>query len=168
MVHIRQFDAVLLNIDALVVTSTDPAQHETSAPDTTDVSATFSAGIDQSTLDSASFRVHGAWTGFHTGVVSYDSGTMTATLDPEDDFVPGEPVSAVLGKDIETGDGVELGGYCWCFTAEVPVVTSGQFNGEISYPTGRQPRGIWSADYDSDGDIDIVLTSNTSTTTGAV
>ncbi|UCG44167.1 MAG: VCBS repeat-containing protein [candidate division WOR-3 bacterium] len=160
--------AVLLNIDALVVTSTDPAQHETSAPDSTDVSAVFSAAINQSTLDSASYRVHCAWTGFHPGVISYDPGTMTATLDPATDFVSGEPVSAVLGSDIATGAGVELGGYCWSFTARVPVVTSGEFNDEVSYPTGRQPRGIWSADFDSDGDIDICLTSNTSTSTGAI
>ncbi len=151
---------VLLNDNQLEVVSTVPAQYQLAAPESTDVSPEFNMALNPSTLDSASFLAYGAQTGLHFGAISYDSATFTAVLDPARGFACGEKVTALLTTDIEAGIGVGLRGFGWSFTTRILSASSGEFAPHNTYPTGSQPRGVWAADFDSDGDIDIATTCN--------
>ena len=152
--------SVLLNEDALDVTALDPGQYETGAPDTTGLAATFNQALERSSLDSASFRVNGSLTGFHSSAVTYDSASFTALLDPALGFIPGEQVTAMLTNHVQSHTGVNLKGFGWTFTTAIPSASSGTFATQNAYPTGSEPRGLVCADFDGDGDVDVVTTSN--------
>jgi len=152
--------SVLLNDDALAVTALVPDQYEVGAPDTTYLAASFNQALDLSTLDSSSFRVDGSLTGPHTGAIAYDSVTRTATLDPTLRFAPGEQVTALLTNRIQSGSGVDLGGFGWTFAAAIGAGSAGTFGTPSNSSAGSQVRGVWAADFDSDGDFDLAVTSN--------
>jgi hypothetical protein len=151
---------VILNKDALHVVATDPAQYGLGIPWSSDVSATFSSDVDPGTLTSSSVQLHAGQSGPHAGVLSYDAGTYTVTLDPHDDFIAGEIIIGILTANVQATTGVELGGFIWSFTARVGGTSDGVF-GDVSYATaGAEPRGLFAADYDADGDVDIAVTSS--------
>ena len=152
--------SVLLNEDALRVAATTPEQYATAAPETTGLSAVFNLGLNPSTLDSTSFLVRGARTGLRHGAVSYDSAGRIAWLDPAANFMTGEPVIATLTNSIRGSNGTTLAGFNWTFTTTVPSASSGTFATQNSYPTGSEPRGLTCADFDADGDVDVVTTCN--------
>lgn len=159
---------VLLNDDQLYVSQTHPPTYGLAAPETTDVAAQFNMGISEPSLDSASFLVYGTQTGIHRGAITYNSGQSLVTLDPAADFAPGDMVTALLTTNITSTTGVSLLGYGWSFTAAVPYPSSGEIGNPTHFASGTKPRGFWTADYDSDGNIDVAVTNNTSQTTGAV
>ncbi len=150
----------LLNDNALLVRGAEPLPYSASAPDTTWVSAGFNLPLDPSTLDSSSFLVRGARTGLRHGTVSYDSLGHTAWLDPASNFMTGEPVVATLTKSIRGGNGTTLAGFNWTFSTAIPSASGGAFATQNAYPTGSEPRGFACADFDGDGDVDIVTTCN--------
>ena len=152
--------SVLLNEDALRVAATIPEQYTTAAPETTGLSAVFNLGLNPSTLDSTSFLVQGALTGLRRGTVSYDSLGRRASLNPASNFMTGEPVVATLTNSIRAGNGTTLAGFNWTFTTAIPAASSGTFATQNAFPTGSEPRGFACADFDGDGDVDVVTTSN--------
>jgi parallel beta-helix repeat protein len=151
---------ILLNANQLKVQSTVPARYAVSAPDTTSISAVFDQLLDPATLDSASFGVQGAQTGLHRGAILWDSATRTARLVPRQSFAPGEFVTADLTKGIAARNGVQFGGNSWQFASGVPSPSGGAFAAAQSYPTAGNPRGMVAADFDRDGNIDLVTTGN--------
>jgi len=152
--------AVLLNESALNIISTDPVQNQLAVLQSADINATFNLEVDSSTLNNSTFTVQGAQTGIHTGSIVYNSGTSTVSLDPDVDFMDGEAVSAILSKDIQALIGPFLGGFIWDFTAAVSTQSDGTFENPLAFPCGNEPRGIFTADFDGDIDIDIAVTSN--------
>ncbi len=152
--------AVLLNESALNVTSTDPVQNQLAVPKTTNIQATFSLEVDSATLSDSTFIVHGSQSGIHNGFISYNSGTSTVILNPADDLVDGEIVTAILTKDIQSLIGPSLGGFIWDFTAAVSTQSDGTFENPLNFTAGNQPRGLFAGDFDGDWDIDIAATSN--------
>ena len=154
--------AVLLNENALDIILTDPLQNELDVMQSTDINATFSLDVDTLTLSDTTFTVHGMQTGIHTGTISYNSGTATVTLDPDSDFKDGEIVTAILSKNIQALSGPLLGGFVWDFTAMVSTQSDGTFENPLDFPSGNEPRGIFTADFDNDLDIDLAATSNPS------
>jgi len=148
--------SILLNENELLVISTNPVQFELDVLNSTDVSGTFNMDLNASSVDSSTFLLYGTQTGPHTGVVTYDSSTVTATIDPDLDFIEGEMVTALLTKDVQATTGVYLNGFSWNFTAEVTTPSSGTFGTANNYTAGTEPRGMFAADLDFDGDIDIV------------
>ncbi|MBM3323244.1 T9SS type A sorting domain-containing protein, partial [candidate division WOR-3 bacterium] len=155
-----EYITVMLNDNALEVRTLIPARHALGVPESTTLAAGFNLPLSPATLDSASFLAHGQQTGLHRGTIRYDSTTRTATLDPRPDFAAGEPVTAMLTNRIRSQSGVYLRGSAWSFTARTPSGSAGAFADAAGYQTGAQPRGIWCADFDGDGDIDIATTSN--------
>jgi len=148
--------SILLNEDALVVIATNPYQFQIDAQKSTNITAAFNTDLNVSTLDSTSFLVLGTQTGPHYGTISYDGDSLTATLNPNTDFIDGEMVTALLTKDIQATTGVYLQGFTWSFTIEVTTPSSGTFGNAINYGAGTEPRGMFAGDLDFDDDVDIV------------
>ncbi len=152
--------SILLNEAALRIVATDPSQNQLDVLKSTDVSATFSIDVDSATVNDSTFLVLGAQSGRHSGGLVYNSGTLTATLDPSLDFIDGEEVSVILTKEIQSMIGVYLRGFVWNYTAEITTPSDGTFQNPLNFPTGSQPRGMYVGDFDADTDIDIAVTSN--------
>lgn len=152
--------AILVNQDALVVTETAPGQHELAVSADSDVSSTFNLDLNSQTVTSSTFLVHGRQSGRHFGSFFYDAGAYTVTLDPSADFSAGEEVSATLTTGIQAASGVYLDGFTWGFTVAIPSITQATFGDNQQFDTGAEPRGVFAADYDGDGDVDMALTSS--------
>jgi hypothetical protein len=152
--------AVLLNENALIIASTVPLQNELGVAESTDISAVFSIAVDSLTISDSSFMVMGAQSGIHFGTLTYNSGTYTASIDPDLDFCTGEVVTGILTKDIQAQSGPFLNGFVWDFTSRVTTPSDGTFENPLNFATGIEPRGFFAADFDADSDIDISTTSN--------
>lgn len=152
--------SILLNGAALNVVATNPSQYQLDVPQASNVEATFSLDLDPATVNDTTFLVYGSQSGLHPGTITYESGSYTATLDPDLDFYDGEMVASVLTKDLQATLGPFLNGYCWQFTSEVPAVSDGTFADPLNFTVGANPRGMYVADFDLDNDLDIAATSN--------
>ena len=159
---------VILNQNALHVVAADPAQYALEIPWSADVSATFNLDVDPATLTSSSVQLHAAQSGPHAGVLSYDASTYTVTLDPDDGFLSGETIIGMLAANVRATTGVELGGFVWNFTARVGGASDGFFGDLSSAAAGAEPRGLFAADYDADGDVDLAVTSSDYPYPGAI
>uniref|UniRef100_A0A7C4GAK6 Right handed beta helix domain-containing protein n=1 Tax=candidate division WOR-3 bacterium TaxID=2052148 RepID=A0A7C4GAK6_UNCW3 len=151
---------VLLNHPAFNVIAALPAPNSTAAPETTTVAATFNQAAGCNSLNAATFRLYASQSGPHPGEIGYDTASFTVSLDPTSNFLAGEPVTAMLTTSIRSRSWVNLRGFGWNFTVRVRTPTSGNFATPIAYSAGSEVRGLWAADFDADGDVDIAATSN--------
>jgi hypothetical protein len=101
------------------ILSTSPGQNELNVPVTADISVVFNVDMDETTINDSTFVVNAWSTGLHQGIITYSSGTKTATLAPSEDFDEGEIVTVVLTTEIQSSQGVPLdSSYVWSFTTE--------------------------------------------------
>jgi predicted nucleotidyltransferase len=105
--------------------------------------------------------VHGHLGGLASGTFGYDGGTRTLTLDPDRSFHAGEVLRVSATSGIRALDAVPLTPYGWQFRAG--PVRDRSFAGFGDIGTGLD--GVWLssvawADYDNDGDLDILLTGD--------
>jgi photosystem II stability/assembly factor-like uncharacterized protein len=144
------------------LTSTSPVRNQLNVGTDANISVTFDANMNAATLNDSTFVVHGRSTGRHSGVISYNNISRTATFNPVRDFAVGEPVTVVLTAGIRSVYGVPLDkAHSIQFTATVHQ-GSGQFAVDSSYSFGVMPDYCVSADFDNDGDLDIANTYRTS------
>jgi hypothetical protein len=142
------------------IVSISPSQNQLNVPVDASISVGFDIPIDETTLDSSSVVVNAWSTGLHQGIITYDAGTKTATLNPSQDFEEGELVTVVLTTAIESIFGTPLqSSFMWSFTTEVSDESPGTFRLDSSYTAGDSPWSIFAADLNGDGDVDLA-TSN--------
>jgi hypothetical protein len=140
---------------ATSIVQTVPAQNELMVPANMTISVTFDQDMDSTTLSDSTFVVNGSYSGLHKGSITYDPGTRTASLDPEQDFWAGEVVSVTLTGSIRSLAGAPLpNGYVFGFTVEVTPST-GEFVFDSAYTVGDRPWRGTAADFDGDGAVDI-------------
>ena len=145
--------AVLAQIP--VVVSTAPSQNELNILTSSDITVTFDINMDASTINDSTFVVHALTTGSHSGTISYDSPSKTATFTSDNGFSEGEVVTAILTTGIESSANIPLGGsYVWTFTTSVSA-GGGNFTLDSTYGSGDSPHAIFTGDFDNDGDFDI-------------
>lgn len=158
--HVADELRLLRNRRELRVIGTSPEPFALAVPETANVVAQFNQPLDPQTVDSASFRVFGSFSGCRQGVLAYDSAAFTATFNPGSVGAPGERFGAVLTRDMAAAIGVRLSGFGWEWLTRPARSSSGGFGTAADYATGTEPRGSACADFDGDGDIDILTTSN--------
>ena len=104
------------------VLSTVPERNELNVTTSTNIAVTFDSDMNPGTFNDSTFVVNSLSTGLHSGAITYDSLSKTATLDPLVDFVPGELVTVVLTDEIESG-GVPMDNpYAWSFITAISGV----------------------------------------------
>ena len=137
------------------VVSTSPAQNALDVPISTSVSVTFDVDMDETTINDSTFVVNSRSTGLHLGSITYDCPTKTATFDPVEDFDEGEVVTVVLTTDMQSSGGIPLdSSYVCSFTVEAND-GSGTFGPPSVYQAGAEPRSVYAADLDGDGDLEL-------------
>ena len=138
------------------VVSFSPLQNELDVAGSMDIVVTFSEAMDESTLNAGTFIVNGSCSGQHMGVISYDDDTRTVTFDPNFDFGCGELVTVLLTTGIEAAGGTAMEqSFSWSFTA-ASESGGGDLVSDSTYSVSGSPHGLYSADLDNDGDLDIV------------
>lgn len=145
------------------ISSLSPAANSVNAATDTDIQITFSTEMATgSFLDSTYVIVRGSLSGRHAATsASFDGLKRTITFDPEKDFIAGEKVTVRLYEGLANDDYTATLGdsYEYSFTVAVSDSGVGYFSGDsyylssgYSFPTKGYP-----ADFDQDGDVDIIL-----------
>jgi len=138
----------------------DPGQYELNVVQNTSVTAAFNIAIDESSINSSTVFLCGMQSGPHVCLIGYDNISQTVTLDPYGDFVDGEMVTVSLTKEIQASNGIYFQGYSWSFRIDICMPSTGNMGGLRTFATGAEPRGVYAADYDLDGDIDLAISSS--------
>jgi hypothetical protein len=138
------------------VLSLSPSQNDLAVPVTSNISVVFDCDMEPATLNNSTVLINARSTGRHQGTISYDAPTKTLTFDPFDDFAVGEEVSVTLTSDILSSYGVSLYSYVWSFTTQTNVA-EGVFGPDSTYTVSTKPRGVFAADLDGDGDLDLAI-----------
>ncbi|KAB2925396.1 MAG: T9SS type A sorting domain-containing protein, partial [Bacteroidetes bacterium] len=163
-------DIVTINNDATVsvfknyngghVASITPANGALDQSASANIVVVFDENIDQATLTSSTVKLVGSISGVHSWALSsYDAGTYTATINPSVDFVPGEMVSVVVSKSVQSSVGVALErGYASQFVTAAGNGAS--FAAKTDYAAGTTPKNIILTDLNADGDPDLVAVNS--------
>ena len=99
------------------VTAQSPSDGSTGVSTSTAVTATFSRGMDASTITSSSFTLKGPGGSTVAAGVAYDPATLKATLTPNAQLSPSTSYTANLAATIKASDGTALASSVgWGFT----------------------------------------------------
>jgi len=147
------------------VVSVVPRQNEINVPFNGAVEVVFSQAMDASSLNTATFLVHGNQTGLYPGNVVYDDATKTARFIPTSFFKEGEVVSVTLTSAILSATGQPLvPSFQWAFTIRVDYGTA-IFDERIEIPldtSDSHPSAVYTADFNNDLFPDLAVVNNTS------
>lgn len=140
------------------IVATDPVKNALGVPKACDIDVTFDTDLDPACLNNMSFIVVGAQSLWHQNAsYSYNSSGLIATCDPASNFLPGEVVTVCFPADRYWSTfGVETQlSYQWKFTVSTTKGTGNFAPGVMNY-TGGDVSDLVTADFDGDGDLDIV------------
>lgn len=146
------------------VIETIPTQNELNVDQSTNISVIFNIDMNPDTINTDTFIVNGSQTGLLTGTYGYNSGTKTATFNPDNDFKIGEVVNVTLTTEIQDVNGEPIPEpHNWSFTILVNAVSSVFV--ETSTPeVGVGPNKLAVGDLDGDGDLDLAVVNEYSDT----
>lgn len=142
---------VIPELDAGLLTSS-PALNS-------DVSINFNFIPEGSSVTQSNLQVYGSQTGRYTGTIS-GRGTNTISFNPDQDFKPGEQITATLQNTISSEYGIKLTkGFSRSFiTSNKPVEPGSYISNSVS-TTVSSPSSVFPADLDGDGDVDLISTA---------
>ncbi|MEQ9099002.1 MAG: FG-GAP-like repeat-containing protein, partial [Imperialibacter sp.] len=137
------------------VSTTTPFVNETNIVASDDIILIFDATLDGTTLNATNIRVMGSRSGLHSAVYS-GGGTTSLTINPDVDFFAGEKVTVTITDGVLALSTQAAVPYTLSFTIE-----TGPFEGAfIKQSTNLEGvvdgSASW-ADYDGDGDFDVVV-----------
>jgi hypothetical protein len=122
----------------------------------TNVSSNFNDDVDEETLDNTTFVVRGSYRGVYSAG-EYSATGPTATFNPDQNFFPGELVTASLYPGITSGGGGSGSVFHWQFRIETTDAGTGVFKRDPDFPTIANATA-WAAfaDMNADGRLDFV------------
>ena len=148
---------IFQNGELVAVSSTTPSKNGLDFTASSDITVTFNTNMNVSTFQDTSVIVTGSKSGVISSVLSLSNPTLT--INPDNNFLPGEIVTVTLTNDLESSSGTALyKPYGFSFT----VAASG--NGNLTYSDtttiSNYISRILSLDVDGDGDEDILANGN--------
>jgi len=145
-----------INDDPPSIISTNPSSHQIGVVSSTNIDICFDTEIDPLTVNNTSIKVYSSSTGYHYGYVEYDSTTHCVVYDPISNFESGELVMVSLNDEIMSTQGISLlSNYQFAFTIG-SVIGDTVFRPHTDYQVGYHPLSVYSADFDNDGNLDLV------------
>jgi len=153
--------SVLMNYNGGHVSSVSPANGALDITASSNIVLTFDENINSSTITSSTVKLVGSVSGTHAWTLSsYNTSTYVATIDPSNDFKPGEVVTVSVTTGVQNGDAIALEkGYSSMFIVEAGN-TGGIFGSNTDYASGNQTQAVIFADLNADGDVDIASVNN--------
>lgn len=144
------------------VVSTHPGRNAVGVSDTTSISVTFDVDMKGSTFGDSTFIVQGSQTGLYSGIISYNSGSRTATFRLNTGhFTVGEIVTVTLTSGIESSTDTKLEkSFVFTFTIEGKDGLI-SFVAHKTFGVGANPRFIFGGDFDKDGYVDLAVANGT-------
>ncbi len=148
--------SVMMNYNGGHVSSVAPVNGALNQNAATNIVITFDENINSATLTSSTIKVFGSLSGAHSWTLSsYNSGTYAATIDPTNDFKPGEVVTVTVTTGVQNGNAIALEkGYASSFTVAAGN-TAGVFGAKTDYASGNQAKAVVVADLNADGYADL-------------
>jgi hypothetical protein len=145
----------------LQITNITPNANQNHVTLDTNISIDFDRNINTATLNDTTVFVSGGQSGKLNGVFS-GGGTSSITFNPDNDFRSGETISVTLTTDVMSDSGFTLArGFTYSFTAvsgSSPATPMALAQRDIS-GVSSQGEDIKTLDYDGDGDLDILSSS---------
>ncbi|WP_400194333.1 FG-GAP-like repeat-containing protein [Hymenobacter sp. B81] len=129
-----------------------PARNARAAAVNTNVAVTF--GQAPMAASAGNIVLHSGQRGGKKAAAATVSGS-TVTLNPSTDFAPGETVTAIVPASVQAAQGAQARKQVFQFT----TAASGghaHFSGTGELPVGARPEGLCTADFNEDGNIDLV------------
>jgi Ice-binding-like/Bacterial Ig-like domain/Bacterial Ig-like domain (group 2) len=117
------------NISAPTVTLTVPADKATSVGTNQTINATFSTGMDPTTINTVTFTLAGPGTTNVIGVVTYDAASNIATFTPSSNLAANAPFTATVTTGAADLAGNALASnFVWTFTTGATTTGPGPVN----------------------------------------
>jgi hypothetical protein len=145
------------------IDSVSPGQNKLNIPLNSNLNVWFHQTNNSSTIDSNSVTFFGSMTGRRQGAISYNSGTNSLQIIPNNPFKFGELISTTLDSGIKTGSGSSIVPFVWSFTT-LSKPSNSVFNKTDTTVVGNGPIKIITGDFDGDGNIDLAVTNASSNT----
>lgn len=145
-------------MDPLNLTSATLQSNAVNVPVDANITIDFDQDLDVFTLNTSTVIVTGEQTGIISGTLT-GGGTSTITFDPTVDFKVGEVIRVTLTEDLmNTGGNTLTNSYSYQFTTATNSgpVTPPSFAERVLMSTASFASGVFPADVDGDGDMDVV------------
>ena len=147
-----------INADQVTLTSSSPTANALAAPTTTDITLTFDEPLSGASANSASVVVAGEQSGPIAATSSYSVSGNTLTIDPSDDFAPGERVRVSITENLMGTSANSATPYTFeFFTRSLGGV--GFSSTDLLIASLDNPRSVEAADLDGDGHLDVLSIS---------
>jgi len=138
------------------ITAFIPSRNLLNASANTSVRLTFSEAMNAATASNSAIRVYGSRTGKRSGTFS-GAGTNVAGFQAAQVYKPGETVSVVTTTAAQNAGGTALAkAEVYHFTVAAAMAPA-NFIANPGLNTGSTPHGIYPADLDGDGDLDVAI-----------
>ncbi len=140
------------------VVSVSPEQNADDVMRSTTISVTFDTTMEWSSVNNATFVLHGQYTGRIQGTITYDTVNNGAVYTPPHDFLPGELITVALTTGIRSADSLPLASpYVWSFRTVNPS-SMGTFHRSYTDTIDTHATSCVAGDFDGDNDIDLAVT----------
>jgi hypothetical protein len=151
-----RFDAVAAQAQGIIAHS--PVTHAVGVAVTANITASFDANVEPTTVTTRTFTVRSSFRGLFTDTATVSGSGLTRN--PSRDFFAGEQVQVVGTAAISSTGGVPLNPTQWGFTAgpiKLRCLVGFADSGTAVVLTGVASSSVAWGDYDNDGDLDILL-----------
>jgi uncharacterized delta-60 repeat protein len=155
--------ARILTSAPATISGTSPVRNSNTATLSTPLTLNFTQSMNAATASQSAFRVWGGMSGLRSGSYS-GGGTPAIAFTPTKPYSPGELVSATLMCGAQSSIGTPTSPQVMQFRAKA-TGGAGIFPGQplgspVYLGATTTPIGIASADFDNDGDVDMVTADN--------
>ena len=155
--------ARILTTQPAVLSGASPQRNSNTATLSTPLTLNFTQSMNAATASQSAFRVWGGMSGLRSGTYS-GGGSPAISFTPTKPYSPGELVSATLMCGAQSSIGTPTSPHVMQFRAKA-TGGSGSFPGQALFSpfylgTPTTPIGIATADFDNDGDADLVTADN--------
>ena len=148
--------------DAPGLEYTAPTTYQVGAPNHVEVLVCFDEPMDESTINSSTFKVYSRTGGQATGTYNFFTPMNWAWFSADDDYAAGDILSFTLTGEIESAAGFPINPFHADCMINVSDASFGTLGNQATYGAGTKPDGIFPADLDGDGDIDLVAPNHDS------